>query len=250
MTYSSQATTSILPQSDSTGTSRHRLNRDWKGLIICLSIAFLLRAFLIWRNPQELVHDRDSYLGIARTIAQGAGYCTPDSNSPTAFRPPLYPVLLSILSQIASVPVVVASINLLFGLLMVLWTYEATKLLGCRRMALTAAFLVSIDPLIIVYSGQPMTEVTCAALISLLLLIGIRNQLVVQSRLSRCSSEHTSDPSGNDSQTPLEPSPSRFWLNELAFGGVFGLLVLCRPTFWPVAGIWLIGQIVKRFFTG
>ena len=133
-------------------------------MVACLLIALGLRLVVIISEPQELTRDRDAYLGIATSLAEGRGFSTPNSSSPTAFRPPLYPVCLAIGLRRLPTTVTVAGINLLAGLMTVWLTAQAGKNLQLGRLRFVAALLVAIDPLLLQYSSRPMTESLCTAL--------------------------------------------------------------------------------------
>ena len=181
-----------------------------------LVAAIALRGLVIWLHADELTVDRDAYLGIARGVAEARGYCSPDSIAPTAFRPPLYPLLLGGLMVAIPTGFAVALINGLFGVAAVWATWRASQCLGLGRAGLLAALLVGVDPLLLKYTAQPMTETTCAGLVALLLLATVTDEW---------------------------QSTRREW----AEGGLFGLLVLCRPTFWPLAGLMAVEWSLNRW---
>lgn len=196
-------------------------------LLVCLGLGLGLRLLVIWAQSPQLSVDRDAYLGIATNLAEGRGFATPDSASPTAFRPPLYPLLLSVGLKLATVPVTVASLNLLSGVLAVWLTADLGRLLGLDRWRFLAAALVAIDPLLVRYSAQPMTESLCTLLVALWL-------WVQNSDLSLLS--------GNRIR------------RAVVVGIAFGLLVLSRPTFWPIAALcgltWLMSRRPNSTSTG
>ncbi len=179
---------------------------DRRGLAACLLLTLILRGLAVGWQADELTRDRDAYLGIAQGVAEGRGLCSPGSTTPTAFRPPFYPLLLGGLMVVVPAGVAVAAVNGLLGVTTVWATHRIGQRLGLGRIGLIAAFLVAFDPLLLQYTAQPMTETTCAGLVALML-------------LAMASDEWRS---------------SR---REWAVGALFGLLVLCRPTFWPLAGV-------------
>lgn len=185
-------------------------------LLSCLAIALLLRCIVIWLNVNELTHDRDAYLPLASGIAAGRGYVVPESQNPTAYRPPLYPVLLAGLMVALPPAASVAVVNLVWSLVAVWATWRAADWLSLGWGRLVAALLVATDPMLILYSAQPMTEVTCAGLVALLVLLLVRRD--------GCDRTH-----------------------QFCIGILFGALVLCRPTFWPLAGLALVGWGCSRF---
>ena len=181
------------------------------GLVLLLLTALVLRLAVILCQPAELRQDRDAYLGIATSLAEQRGYSSPDSTQPTAFRPPVYPLLLAFGMMVFPVPVVVAGINVFAGLLTVWLTERLGNCLGLGRYRLLAAGLIVVDPLLLRYSAQPMTESVCTFLAALWLW-----SLVTVPTCNFAKSCYRS----------------------FGSGFAFGLLVLCRPTFWPIVAFW------------
>ena len=186
--------------------SRDRSRNGVCGLLLLIALA--VRLTVVFLQPLELTLDRDAYLGIATSLAEGRGYSSPDSTQPTAFRPPVYPLLLAFGMTVFPVPVVVGGINILAGLLTVWMTERLGDCLGLGRYRLLAAGLVAVDPLLLRYTAQPMTESVCTFLASLWLW-----SLVTVPTCNLAKSCYRS----------------------FGIGFAFGLLVLCRPTFWPLA---------------
>jgi len=124
---------------------------------------------------------------------------------PTAYRPPLYPLLLT--PALALGPLERAGIGILhlaLGLATVGITYRLAGRWGLgRRGALAAALLAACDPLLLAGSALVMTE-TLAALLA-----------VASLACLTAASER--------------PSPRR----AAAAGAAMALAVLCRPTFLP-----------------
>jgi hypothetical protein len=191
--------------------------RDAALLAGCLILGLGFRLAVIWTGPDQLTADRDVYLAIAQGVAEGRGYSVPNSTNPTAFRPPFYPVCLAGPLLVVSPPVAVALVNLIASALTVWFTASLGNKLGLGQLRFLAAALVAVDPLLLRYSAQPMTEsvCTCIAVFWLWSMIG--------------------DSTGGG---------DKIWRQGLRCGVAFGLLVLCRPTFWPLAGlcgiVWLI----------
>lgn len=179
-------------------------------LAICL-VALGLRGAMVWERRGELTEDRDAYLGLAAGLAAGRGYSSPGSTHPTAYRPPLYPLLLAA-SPVAEIGWWVATLHLAAGVGTVWFTVRLGGQLGLRpALALGAGLLVAVDPLLVRYASQPMTETVCTLLTALLLTVW-----------------------------------QRWWgqptlWSALSVGVLLGLGVLCRPTLWAYAvllGVW------------
>lgn len=177
-----------------------------RDLFVCLFIALMLRGIVLWLYADELAHDRDAYLAIARCVAEGKGFVDPDRGTPTAFRPPVFILQVAALSKLMPVAYSVAVINLCWGLVSVWATWRTGQWLGLGIGKTFAALLVAVDPILLQYSAQPMTEVTCAGLVALFIYWLVRSD--------------------------IRPA----W-RELGTGLLFGGLVLCRPAFWPFAGL-------------
>lgn len=190
-------------------------SRWW--LLASLVIATFLRCYVVWTHSEELTQDRDAYLAMARCLSEGRGLVDPNRLTPTAFRPPVYPIQLAGLMLIFPAAAAVAIGNLVWGATTVWATWHAGDALGLVWRKNLAALLVAVDPMLLQYSAQPMTEVTCAGLVSLLVCWIVRRD---------------------------GPEPRRHGM----IGLLFGLLVLCRPTFWPFAGLILAEWIVRMAF--
>lgn len=192
-------------QSDSTGSRLHY----WCLAIIGLAIALRLAAMVLFTSHSS--EDIDAYRGIAEGIFEGRGYCSPNSDSPTAYRPPLYPLLLA-----ASLPLGPAGMALLhtgLAALMLRWHWQSARQLGMDGSGLVLSLaLLGLDPLLIWYGTYPMTEALCAALSA-----GMLAMLTSQS--------------GSTHRT------------SLLTGMMFGLCVLARPTYWVWGALLLTGLI-------
>jgi hypothetical protein len=199
---------------------------DSFGIFACLGIALALRLAVIATQPQQLTLDRDLYLVIAANVADGRGYSSdqpdpggPSVGTPTAYRPPLYPLLLALGLHWFPMATVVAGLNVAAGLLTVWLTADLGNRLQFGGYRFLAALLVSVDPLLVQYTAQPMTETLATALATGWLWSVVASPLTVHSGSS---------------------------VKGLFRGILFGLLVLCRPTFWPVAGVYALGWLVAN----
>lgn len=200
------------------------IRRALTGLIV-LALAARAGAAWVWRN--NLDDDRDVYRALAAGLVEGRGYSSPGTRVPTAYRPPLYPLLLAAAGGANSL-VAVAVLNVLLGTATVVATFAAARMLysmpdkeplAQRPSAappLLAAALVAVDPLLLRYTAFPMTETPC----TLLLTAGLAALLRTQT-------------SGGAAQAR--------W--AAAAGVLIGLTALCRPTVWApavlIAASWL-----------
>ncbi len=178
-----------------------------------LGLAVVLRLGVMVARPGQLTTDRDLYLGIATEMREGHGYSTPGTAvpTPTAFRSPLYPLLLV---GTGGSSTGIAVLHLLLAVGLVLATGRAVEMLGRGASLwppLLAGGIVALDPLLLLYSGQPMTETLCSCLSAVLLwrLVG-------------------------SEETPR---------SAMVEGLIWGLCLLARPTYAVGLGLCLLGRM-------
>lgn len=179
-------------------------------------VALVTRGVVLWSFGPLLSEDRDAYLSLARRLAAGQGYVQPDGHTPTAFRPPLYPLVLAPLLRVAPEAVAVAVLNLLAGVVTVLAVMSLVRsATGCGRWGMAlAGLIVAIDPLLLHNTALPMTEVLAAAILAVWF-----RQVVT----------HRTRPEGAST------------LGAFVEGCLWGLGTLCRPVFLPlglIAVLW------------
>lgn len=172
-----------------------------------LAVAILVRAGAFNLRHDTLQSDPDGYRRLARNLL-GDGVFG-DGETPTAYRPPLYPLLLVPCMAVEDQNLSYFAIRLLHVALGV-GTVAAVLWLGARwklgRWSLLAALLVAFDPILVNQSLLVMTE-TLAACLAALALVAL---------------------------TWFDERPS---MVRAAFVGCcLGLASLCRPTFLPWAG--------------
>lgn len=209
-----------------------------------LFVSLLLRAAVMIRDPSQLTTDRDLYLGIASEIRSGHGFATPGSipPRPTAYRPPLYPLLLALSGGTSWG---VAGLHLVMAVVMVIATgaVAARCLCSCQEPVtwgpLAAGAIVAFDPLLIRYSSQPMTETLCSCLTSLLMyaLIRERDSRAIVSEVTELNGA-IGRPSA--SQSVLIPR----WYWSFASGIMWGLCLLARPTYLVPLGLWTLIRLM------
>jgi 4-amino-4-deoxy-L-arabinose transferase-like glycosyltransferase len=182
----------------------------WKSqhrkLFLLIALAVLVRGGLLVLLHERLTTDIDAYLGIAKQIVIGEGFSVPGSEKPTAYRPPLYPLLLAL---IQTEPVGIIVLHLALGLGTVLLVWRLARRLIAESAALWCAGLIAFDPLLLQYTTLPMTETLCTFLAALTL-----NLMV-----------------------PWPASKA----HQLGLGLVLGLCILSRPTFLAFGVLALVG---------
>lgn len=219
--------------------------RFWThGVWQVLLLALIVRSLVLVARFSELQKDPDAYRHIAETLRTQGVYAWDDARPSkalgsvpasdqihaTAFRPPLYPLLLWSLSLATGYvsTQAIAGLHLLLGLGTVILTYDlsrrwSTGLSSDEKLAEQRGFwgavLVACDPLLLNQSTLVMTE-TLAAFLPLLVLWAWSIAMF---------------PSVSNQSTKT----SAGWL--LAAGVFAGLAALARPTFLPwVAAMGLV----------
>ena len=180
-----------------------RGDRQNVALVAILLLAAGLRTAACFHWSDDLTRDPDAYAAYAERWATTAGFLSPDGQ-PTAFRPPLYPLMLVPIERMAA-PWGVAVMHVALGIATVVLTASLGRRLGLGNWSLLAALVVACDPLLLRYTPQVMTEVTCAFLAVCVLWLAAERR-------------------------------------SFSLGIAFGLAVLARPTFWAfgtlVAIVW------------
>ena len=241
------------------------LTRDRVALAGLLAFTLVVRGGVLFAMREKLADDPDAYRRIAENLLTDGVFSmderepyqpnsdvrTPNPEkapwkTPTAYRPPLYPVVLSNLAAGDRAHVSlgkVAALHLLLGLGTVWLTWSLARRLqiaNCElqfanwgdggpapaeragptlrdlAMPLVAGVLVACDPVLLNQSALVMTE-TLATFLAVLALWC----------LARFDGQ-------------------RSWFNAGLAGGAMGLAVLCRPTFLPWAGLVGVGMLLVR----
>ncbi|GAB6187357.1 ArnT family glycosyltransferase [Thermopirellula anaerolimosa] len=179
---------------------------------IVLIAALAIRAGVIWGVPGGFAEDIDGYAAVADNLVQHGvfGY----GERATAFRPPLYPVLLACV-RATGLPWIWGAgiLHLVLGLATVALAMSLARRLGLGREAWPAGVLTACDPLLLFHSRLLMTETLSAALLA-------------------ATAWFATEAARRDTAAA--------WL---CAGGLLGLNALARPTFlaWiPVAAAMLL----------
>ena len=178
------------------------LSKFWPLLGVVLLAVMVRVPVAVWR-ADSLGDDRDHYRLLAEGLIEGNGLVHPDHGTPTAYRPPLFPLVLAAVTWTTGAgDIGVAALHLALGLATVVGTWLVAVELGLGRRAWFPAAAVAIDPLLVVSATLPMTETLFAALATWMLAL-------TTSRLSVT--------------------------RGLLVGILFGLAALCRPSVWAFA---------------
>ncbi|HMB04698.1 MAG TPA: phospholipid carrier-dependent glycosyltransferase [Isosphaeraceae bacterium] len=188
-----------MSRTEAAGKTGHR-GLGWATIV---AAALLARLAVIVTGFGRL-DDPDNYLVLARSLAAGRGFAL--DGHPTAYRPPLYPVVLAPLVAMLGGRIAwgIAGLHLLLGAGTVVLTAAAARRWGLSPgRALLAAAVVGCDPVLVAQGRVVMTEVLAAFLMAAAL------------------------------AALAEGNP-----RGAAWGGVWlGLGTLCRPGALPVAGL-------------
>ncbi len=142
-------------------------NRDRRAWLAAIVLVGLLArgTFMIRALNSGGFDDPDRYLPLARGLANGEGFVS--FGRPTAFRPPLYPLLLAPLvgSFGERVDLGIAALHLALGAGTIVLTWSAARRWGLSESAATiAAIVVALDPVLVAQGRSVMTETLAAFL--------------------------------------------------------------------------------------
>lgn len=122
-------------------------------LLIITSLGFLLRLYVTFAAV-TIATDSINYINIAKEFTGGNYYGIFNMD-----RPPLYPLLLSLVSYvIPDYEMAGRVVSLVFGTLVIPITFYLGRLIYNERIGLVTAFFVAIHPYLIRYSGEVLTE--------------------------------------------------------------------------------------------
>jgi 4-amino-4-deoxy-L-arabinose transferase-like glycosyltransferase len=191
-------------------------SRQSLSLACLLVLAAALRGIALWKFGGQLAADPDAYQEIAGNIIAGRGFSFGTGGIPTAYRPPLYPVLLAVVhwaagGDVQRVRCLIGALHLVAGTASVLLVLVAARRLGLGATGWLAALLVAVDPLLIYNTSLVMTETVATFLVALLICTWL-----------------------------WDAGRSR----DFFLGVVFGLCCLCRPTFWAVGSLLAGGWVM------
>jgi hypothetical protein len=179
---------------------------------------------------------------IARALITGYGYSDPFANAylahtgPTAWLPPLYPLLLAAIFRVFGVftPAsawVLFTIQSAFSAATALATWEIAARCFSRRVALWSAWLWALYPAAMQYAVRWPWEMTITtALFSFTLVLALRMRDVDRSTFYVDRSQRTTD----------NEQPTTSWL---LFGLLWALIALSNSTlliFLPVCALWIL----------
>ena len=173
---------------------------------------------------------------IARALVTGYGYADPfvGHTGPTAWVPPLYPLLLAAVFKLFGVysalsAWVILTINSIFSAAIALFVYEISARCYNHRVAVWSGWLWALYPAALQYAVHWVWEMSLTAMLfSWILVLALRMRAIGETS------------QGANAQTTVR------WL---LFGALWGLIALSNATlllFLPVCGIWIL--LSSRWF--
>ena len=215
-----------------------------KPLTAVLVLALLIRVGVLFIVPDSLAADPDDYLRLAENVVEHDTFGHGDV--PTAYRPPLYPLMLTgCVAEGDYTRTAIGVLHLLLGLATVAMVFMLGNRWGLsRRGAMLAAMLVACDPILLFQSTRIMTETaaTFFAVLGLAALTYAFGSLLKKGATAGLSSSAANKFGKNTAGQAS--SGTRIAVIFIA-GAVLALGALCRPTtlVWIAAvGVVLIVQ--------
>jgi 4-amino-4-deoxy-L-arabinose transferase-like glycosyltransferase len=130
-------------------------------VLLLVSLTVLVRGAAMLAAPDALRDDVDRYRAVAENLYHRGVFATLEA--PTAYRPPLYPLLLvPAVALGAWSSVGIAALHLALGVGTVLLTWRLGQQARLGGWALVAAVLVACDPILVRQSTLVMTETPAA----------------------------------------------------------------------------------------
>ena len=181
---------------------------------------------------------------IARALLTGYGYADPFANAflahtgPTAWLPPLYPLLLAGIFRVFGIYTrtaawVLFTIQSAFSAATAVAIYRIAARCFSRRVALWSAWIWALYPAAMQYAVRWPWETTIStALFTFMLALSLRMRGV--------GSTQSSVPSSQSMQTEPPQLTTSSWL---LFGFLWGLIALSNSSlliFLPVCGLWIL----------
>ena len=213
----------------------------WVALTVRLLYMTLARQFHI--RPQEDHFQFGWEAGrIARALVTGFGYADPFANAfarhtgPTAWLPPLYPLLVAGVFRIFGVYTaasawVILAINCVLSAATAMAVWEIGARCCGRRVALWAGWLWALYPAAMQYAVHWVWEMTLTtAIFSWVLVLALRMRQI----------EHPECVDGGAGEARPAPGQAGRWA---AFGLLWGMIALSNATllaFLPVCGVWIL----------
>lgn len=215
-------------------------------------IGFLVRvAYITIAHTYRIRLEQDHFqfgweMGrVARALATGYGYADPfvGHTGPTAWVPPLYPLMLAAIFKLTGVYTalsawIVLTINSVFSAATAIFIYEIAARSYNRRIAIWSAWLWALYPAAMQYAVHWVWEMSLTAfLFTWTLVLALKMRGIRPHDRSAEKANHKPD-----AGVPANGSWFAGW-EWLLFGFLWGLIALSNSTlllFLPVCGIWIL----------
>ena len=229
-------------------------NSGWKwGAAIAL--CFAIRMAVITASPDSFREDPDAYRSLATTWAQTGVYGlmgTDGEAVPTAYRPPLYPWMLSWMvkpDHSLSEWIGIAVAHAVLGTLTCWLTFTIGRRLSLSQtISAIAAGLVLIDPILLRQSTLVMTETLATFLGVLAWWLAISRRPWLHRWRQNRKPENGASPLQEVRPRMAHPHEllGHQIVRSLLLGVTLGLACLCRPTALAWLALWLLGNATGR----
>jgi len=177
---------------------------------------------------------------IARSLVEGYGYSSPfrGHTGPTAWLPPLYPLLVAGVFKVTGIytPLsawILLAVSCVFNALAALAVWEIGRRVFSRANAVYAAWLWALYPAAMQYAVKWLWEMSITTCL-------FAWSIVLTLRLARINNSET----GSEESDTLNPT-----LGWVAFGVLWGLIALSNSSlllFLPAAGLWILSRTWQR----
>jgi 4-amino-4-deoxy-L-arabinose transferase-like glycosyltransferase len=202
----------------------------WAALLVRIAYVALARTYKVSRFEDHFEFGWEA-ARIARSVATGHGYGSPfilGGTGPTAWLPPLFPLLVAACFKLFGVYTPLAAwavlaLDCLFSAATAVAVFEIAERCFDRRVALWSGWLWALYPAAMQYAVKWVWETTLTTMLfAWVLVVALRVRGI-----------------GNREQAS-SPQTLRRWL---LFGLLWGLIALCNPSlllFLPICGLWML----------
>lgn len=185
---------------------------------------------------------------VARALATGYGYADPfvGHTGPTAWVPPLYPLLLAAVFKAAGVYTaksawIILTMNSVFSAATAIFIYEIAARCYNRKVALWSAWIWAIYPAFLQYAVHWVWEMSLTTfLFTWTLALALRMRGILPRESQPESGPVRGDPGIDEAEPDTKPQTTSQWL---LFGLLWGLIALSNSAlllFLPVCSIWIL----------
>ena len=181
---------------------------------------------------------------VARALATGQGFANPfvGHTGPTAWVPPLYPLLLAGVFKLFGVYTalsawVILTINSVFSAATAPLIYKLAQRCYNRKVAVWSAWIWALYPAFMQYAVRWVWDMALTGFL-------FTAVLVLALKMRRVQHRERGPVHGGSGVGESEPGQTRQTTAQwLLFAGLWGLIALANPTlrlFLPVCGIWIL----------